>query len=204
MRLTDSHRPLLPFMASTYNSAHIETIEFCKVWQMKNPDADPRPLDMLINAFFQRRLKDCVSDLACAAAMILPSAVYGREVIDRPFVPANGDACFRAIINSYYGADAENARRVEALLQYTWFRQCNPGSAGSPSFWRSPEARIAGRGLEDDIPDRFWTLASSMHPLWLRLQGNSAMGTQGRDHLSAATRTWRTCGRRHATVSPTK
>ncbi|KAJ1431626.1 hypothetical protein B484DRAFT_448294 [Ochromonadaceae sp. CCMP2298] len=96
--------------------------------------------------------------------MIFPSTVYGREVTDRPFVPANGDECFRAIINSYYGAEAESARRVEALLQYTWFRQGNPGSAGSPSFWRSPEARIAGRGLEDDAPDRFWTLASSYAP----------------------------------------
>jgi hypothetical protein len=162
MRLTDSHRPLLPFMASTYYSAYNETVEFCKVWQIQNPDADPRPLDILINTFFNRWLKDCVSALACAAAMILPSTVYRQEVSDRLFVPVNGDECFRASIDSYYSA--ESAKRVEAQVDYTRFRQCYQGSADRPSYWGAPEARISGRGLEDDAPDRFWTLVSRYAP----------------------------------------
>jgi hypothetical protein len=85
---------------------------------------------------FLKRRKDIVSKLASAAAMVVPATVYCRGDA-RPFTPDEGDVCARAVITSYFSAKAEVNRRVNALLQYSRFRETYHGTEGNPSFWGS-------------------------------------------------------------------
>jgi hypothetical protein len=104
-----------------------------------------------------------VSKLASAAAMVVPATVYCRGDA-RPFTPDEGDVCARAVITSYFSAKAEVNRRVNALLQYSRFRETYHGTEGNPSFWGSAMAKAAGKSTNDEAPDAFWTLAKPHAP----------------------------------------
>ena len=188
LRSTDGIHPNLHLLAFEFQKAKIDTLAVVKkafddeelILDANNTFNKYRDMDTVINAKFNKREKDCVSDLAVAASMFCPHMIYDPKYAN--FSPIRGDLCARKAIQKYFGTDSEDPviRAISADLifqvkmHYAHYRQPVVGQ-----YFARPE--IVRSGAIYDNGNNWWTAVgeeySDLAELARKL--NNSFGGQG-------------------------